>query len=74
MADNRNLIIGLLVVIVILLAFLSFRSIMYGPANSPQGYQSQPVRMGPGMMYGPGYSYNYGFGPEMMLGPYYNYS
>jgi len=65
MADNRNIIIGLLIVAVLLLALLAFRSMMYGPTYSPDG--SQPWRMGPGMMYGPGYSY----GP-MMHG--YNYS
>lgn len=56
MADNRNIIIGLLVVVVILLAFLALRPMMY----SPSGYQ--PLRMGPEMMYGPGYTgYNYSY-------------
>jgi len=31
MADNKNIIIGLLVVVIILLAFLAFRSMMYSP-------------------------------------------
>jgi len=76
MADNRNLIIGLLVLVVILLAFLALRPMMYGPAYSPAyGPGSyQPGRMGPGMMNGPGYGYNYSYGPGMMYGPYYNYS
>ena len=74
MADNRNLIIGLLVVIVILLAVLAFRYLMYGPANIPDGYQPQPLRTGPGMMYGPGYGYNYSSGPGMMYGPGYGYN
>ncbi len=62
MTDNRNIIIGLLVVVVILLAFLSLRPMMYSPTYGPSDYQSW--RMGPGMMYGPGY--NYSIGPEMM--------
>lgn len=63
MADNRNIIIGLLVVIVIiLLAFLAFRPMMYGPTYDSSGYPSW--RMGPGMMHGP--SNNYSFGPWMM--------
>ncbi len=66
MADNRNILIGLLIVIVILLAFLAFRQMTYGPAYSPGYYQ--PWQMGPGMMYGPGYGYGYGFGPGMMYG------
>jgi hypothetical protein len=61
MADNKNTIIGLLVVVIILLVFLSFRSMMYSPANNPNGYQ--PGQMGPGMMNTPGYSYGY---PGMM--------
>ncbi|HWQ20808.1 MAG TPA: hypothetical protein VN455_13585 [Methanotrichaceae archaeon] len=75
MADKRNLIIILLVAVIVLLAFLAIRSMMYSPAYSPgstNGYQ--PVQMGPGMMYGPGYNYNYSHGPEMMYGPGYNYS
>ena len=69
MADNKNIIIGLLVVVIILLAFFAFRSINYGsgynqnnPGNNPNGYQ--PGHMGPGMMNTPGY--NYGYGPGMM--------
>jgi hypothetical protein len=62
MADNRNIIIGLLVIVAIFLAFLAMRPMMYSPAYSPGDYQSS--RMGPGMMYGPGY--NYSFGPGMM--------
>lgn len=52
MADNRNILIGLLVVVVILLAFLAFRQMAYGPTPSPGYYQ--PWQMGPGMMYGYG--------------------
>lgn len=60
MADNKNIIIGLLVVVVILLAFLAYRSMMYSPANNPNGYQ--PGQMGPGMMNTPGNNYGYGSG------------
>ena len=67
MADNRNIIIGILVVVVvILMAFLAFRQTTYSPAYGPGYYQ--PWQMGPGMMYGPGYGYGYGFGPGMMYG------
>ena len=55
--------------VIILLAFLVFRSIMYSPAYNqnnpaynPGGYQ--PGQMGPGMMNNP--DYNYGYGPGMM--------
>ncbi len=43
-----------------------------GPTYGPNGYQSQPARVVPGMMYGQGYGYNYGYGHQMMYGPYYN--
>jgi hypothetical protein len=79
MADNRNILIGLLVVVVILLAFLAFRQMAYSPTSSTGYYQ--PWQMGPGMMYGygPGYSPNisapqvgyvpgYWVGPGMMYG------
>jgi len=59
MADNRNILIGLLIVVVILLAFLAFRQVIYGPASSPGYYQ--PWQMGPGMMYGPGNGYGPGY-------------
>jgi hypothetical protein len=71
MTDSRNLIIGLLVVVILLLVFLAFRPMMYGPTYGPDGYQ--PAQMGPGMMYGPNYGYGYGLGPGMMYG-HYNYS
>jgi hypothetical protein len=64
MADNKNILIGLLIVVVILLAFLAFRQMTYSPAYSSGYYQ--PWQMGPGMMYGPGYGY--GYGPGMMYG------
>jgi len=72
MADSRNIIIGILVVVVILLAFLAFRQATYNPAYGSGYYQ--PWQMGPGMMYGPGYGYSYGFGPGMMheYGPGYS--
>jgi hypothetical protein len=63
---NRNLIIAIGVVGLILLALLAFNQI-YRPGYSPGGV-SPPWRtspgVGPGMMYGPGY--NYSFGPGMM--------
>jgi hypothetical protein len=89
MADNKNIIIGLLVVIIILLAFFAFRPIKYSPgynqnnpANNPNGYHRG--HMGPGMMNTPGYNYGYGpgmmgnqsspMGPEMMYNQSSNYS
>ena len=49
MADNKNIIIGLLVLaVIILLAFLAFRPMMYSSTYGPGGYQ--PGHMGPGMM------------------------
>jgi hypothetical protein len=67
MANNKNLIIGLLlIVVVILLAFLVLRPTMYGSTYGPNAYP--PSRMGPGM--GPGMmnnpDYNYSYGPGMM--------
>lgn len=63
MADNRTIIISLLVVVVIvLLAFMALRSMMYGSTYKPGGHQ--PGQMGPGMMHNPGY--NYSSGPGMM--------
>jgi hypothetical protein len=77
MADNKNIIIGILVAVIILLAFFAFRPIKYSPsdnqnspANNPNGYQ--PGQMGPGMMNNPGY--NYGYGPGMMYNQSGNYS
>jgi hypothetical protein len=82
MADNKNIIIGLLVVVIILLAFFAFRSMMYSPAYDKNGYQSG--QMGPGMMNNPGYNYSYGpgmmgnqsgqMGPGMMYNQSGNYS
>jgi hypothetical protein len=69
--DNKNIIIGLMVVIIVFLAFLAFRPMVYDPISAPSGiYQSWPMGsgigpgMGPGMMQGSGY--NYGPGPVMM--------
>lgn len=62
MADNRNIIIGLLLVVVILLSFLALRPMMYGSTYGPGGYQ--PSQMWPGMMYDQ--NYNYSYGPGMM--------
>lgn len=68
--DNKNIIIGLLAVIIVFLAFLAFRPMLYGPISAPSSvYQSWPMGsgmgpgIGPGMMQGPGY--NYSFGPRM---------
>jgi len=69
MADSKNLIIGLLVVVVIiLLAFLALRPMMYGSTYGPGGYQ--PSQMGPGMMYDQNYNYSSGSGMmgNMMMG------
>lgn len=63
MAENKNIIIGLLVLaVIILLAFIAFRPMMYGSTYNPGGYQSG--HMGPGMMNNSGYNYSYG--PGMM--------
>ena len=63
MADSKNIIIGLLVVVVIiLLAFLALRPMIYGSTYGPSG--SQPGQMGLGMMRNPGYNYSYD--PGMM--------
>ncbi|MGB9940155.1 peptidase M4 [Methanosarcina sp.] len=69
MADNKNIIIGLLVLIVILLlAVLVFRPMMYSSTSDTDGYQ--PGHMGPGT--GPGMmnnsDYNYSPGSGMMGG------
>ncbi|HWR24995.1 MAG TPA: peptidase M4 [Methanosarcina sp.] len=69
MANNKNLIIGLLlIVVVILLAFLVLRPMMYGSTYGPNAYASWRMGpgMGPGMMYNPGGNYSYG--PGMMGG------
>ena len=60
MADNKNIIIGLLIVAIIILAFLAMRPMMYSSTYNPGGYQSG--QMGPGMMNNPGYNYSYGSG------------
>jgi len=72
MADSKNIIIGLLVLIIILLlAFLAFRPMMYSPTyNNEGGYQQG--HMGPGMMNIPDGNYSYGSG--MMNNSRYNYS
>jgi hypothetical protein len=69
MADSKNIIIGLLVVAVIFLAFLTIRPMMYGSTYGPGGNQ---WHMGPGMMGNPDGNYSYGSG--MMGNPDGNYS
>jgi hypothetical protein len=67
--ENRNVIIGLLVVVLIALALLAFKPTMYGPGYSPGGYYppwSMGPGMGPGMMYGPGYGPGYNYSSHMM--------
>lgn len=65
MAESKNIIIGLLVLaVIILLAFIAFRPMMYSSSYESNGYQSGP--MGPGMMGNP--YYNYSYGPGMMGG------
>ncbi len=69
MAESKNIIIGLLVLaVIILLAFLAFRPMMYSSSYNSGGYQSG--QMGPGMMNNPGYNYSYGSGMmgNMMAG------
>lgn len=70
MAESKNILIGLLVLaVIILLAFIAFRPMMYSSSYGPDGYQSGP--MGPGMMGNPGYNYSYGpgmMGGNMMMG------
>jgi hypothetical protein len=69
MAESKNIIIGLLVLaVIILLAFLAFRPMMYSSSYNSGGYQSG--QMGPGMMNNPGYNYGYGSGMmgNMMAG------
>lgn len=60
MADNKNIIIGLLIVVIIILAFLAMRPMMYSSTYNPSDYQ--PGQMGPGMMNNPGYNYSSGSG------------
>lgn len=70
MAESKNIIIGLLVLaVIILLAFMAFRPMMYGSTYNPSGYQSG--HMGPGMMNNP--AYNYSYGPGMMYNQSGNY-
>lgn len=62
MANSKNFIIGLLVLIlIILLTFLIFRPMMYGQTYNSGSYQPGHM-MGPGMMDNPGYNYTYGSG------------
>jgi hypothetical protein len=71
MAESKNIVIVLLVLaVVILLAFIAFRPMMYGSTYNPNSYQSWG--MGPGMMNNPGSNYIYGSGMMNNLG--YNYS
>ena len=61
MTESKNIIIGILVLaVIILLAFLAFRPMMYSSSYGSDGYQSGP--MGPGMMGNPGYNYSSGSG------------
>jgi len=60
MANSKNIIIGLLIVIIVLLAFLVFRPMMYDSTYNQDGYQ--PGHMGPGMMNTPGYNDSSGSG------------
>jgi hypothetical protein len=72
MADSKNIVIGLLVLmIILLLAFLAFRPMMYNSSTYNQGGY-QPGHMGPGMMNNP--DGNYSYGPGMMNNSRYNYS
>ncbi len=66
--ENKNIIIGLLVVVIIALAAFALRPLVYGPIYNQGYYFSWPMgpRMGPGMMYGPGWGPGYT--------PGYNYS
>lgn len=69
MAESKNIIIGLLVLaVIILLAFIAFRPMMYSSSYSEGGYQSG--HMVPGMMNNSGYNYTSG----MMGSPSYNYT
>jgi len=61
--DNKNIILGVMAVVIIILAFLAFRPMAFGPVSS-QGDASGPWPMGRGM--------GFGSGPGMMQG--YNYS
>jgi len=71
MAESKNIIIGILIlVIILLLASMAFRPMMYSSTYDTSDYQSW--YMGPGMMNNPGYNYDYGSG--MMNNPAYNYS
>ncbi len=68
MAESKNIIIGLLMLaVIVLLAFIAFRPMMYGSTYNSGGYQSG--HMGPGMMNNPGYNSS-----GMMGDPSYNYS
>ncbi|MDY0387229.1 hypothetical protein SDC9_137611 [bioreactor metagenome] len=69
MAQSKNIIIGLLVLaVIVLLAFLAFKPMMYSSTYNPGGYQSG--HMGPGMMNNPDYNYSYesGMMGNMMMG------
>lgn len=70
MTESKNIIIGLLVLaVIILLAFIAFRPMMYSSNDGSNGYQSGPT--GPGMMGNRGYNYSYGpgmMGGNMMIG------
>lgn len=61
MAESKNIIIGLLVLaVIILLAFIAFRPMMYNSSYNESSYQSG--HMGPEMMNNPGYNSSYGSG------------
>lgn len=73
--DNKDIILGLMAGIIIILVFLAFRPMVLGPVSGPgdvSGYWPMGSGMrsgmgfeeGPGMM--PGYNSNYSFGHRMM--------
>ncbi|MGB9928674.1 MAG: peptidase M4 [Methanosarcina sp.] len=65
MANNKNIVIGLLLlVIIVLLAIIAFRPMMYGSTYGPGS--NMPWNMGPGMM--GNRDGNYSPGPGMMGG------
>ena len=71
--DNKNIALGLMTGIIIFLAFLLFRPMVFGPVSGPGEISgSWPVgsgmRSGMGFGEGPGMmqGYNYSSGPRMM--------
>jgi len=65
MPESKNIIIGLLVLaVIVLLAFIAFRPMMYGSTYNSDSYQSG--HMGSGMMNNPEYNYSSGMMGGMM--------